>query len=133
MPSPWFRLRALLLLVGAFFGLAPTLSGQRPSTTERVALDSTTDFVVYTAPSWARTCLVKNAHGSATMYMGRYSETGAFNSSTSEYITIPSGAAVTRCLSSGVSSAPATHLAIPIASAQASHPVEFECSEAPCT
>jgi hypothetical protein len=133
MPSPWFRLRALLLLVGAFFGLAPTLSGSRPTTTERVVLDSTTDFVVYTAPTWARSCLIKNAHGSATMYLGRYGETGAFNATTSEYITIPSGAAVTRCLSAGVSAAPADHLTMPIASAQASHPAEFECSEAPCS
>ena len=124
-------LRVWALLLAAFFGLGPTLSGVAPWTVERVALASTSDFTIYTAPTWARQCLVRNAHASADLFVGRYSESGAFNSSTSEYVTLPAGAAITIPLSAGTSTEPSDHLTIPLASSTSSHPAEFYCTSAP--
>jgi hypothetical protein len=121
------HLRITALLVAAFFGLAPTLSGAPPWMAEHVVISSTTDWVVYTAPSWARACLVKN-EGSGTAYLGRYDETSTFDSTNDEYITLPAGTSVTIPITAGQSTAPSAHLAIPIASATASLPVGFYCT-----
>jgi hypothetical protein len=120
-------IRAPLLLLCVWMGLAPSLSGTAPWMAEHVVLSSTTDWVVYTAPSWARTCLVKN-EGSGTAYLGRSTETSTFDSTNDEYISLPSGSAVTIPLTSGQSAAPSTHLTIPIASATASLPIGFYCT-----
>ncbi len=119
--------RATLLLLAVWFGLGPTLSGSPPWSAEHVVISSTTDWVVYTAPSWARQCLVKN-EGSGTAYLGRYDETSTFDSTNDEYITLPAGTSVTIPITAGQSTAPSAHLAIPIASATASLPVGFYCT-----
>jgi hypothetical protein len=126
-------LAVVLLVIGVALPpvvwAATALSGLRPWMAERVLVSSTTDWVVYTPPAWARQCLIRNEHASATMYVGRYDETGAFSAVNDEYITLPAGSAVTIPLSSGQSAAPSDHLAVPIASASASHPVGWFCTE----
>ncbi len=128
-------LRSLWILTAcvlAFVGLgAPTLSGSPPWTVEHVVLSSTTDWVVYTAPSWARSCFVQNKHASGAAYVGRYNETGTFDSTNDEYLTLPAGAAITIPLAQGAAAAPTAHLAIPVASATASLTVGFYCTVTP--
>lgn len=111
---------------------AVDLTSVRPWWVERVALGSTTDWEVYVAPTWARQVIVRNAHASATLYLGNYDETGTFSSGSDDYLTLPAGAAVTLPLSSGSSQVPdAAHRNLPLASAQASHPVEIVIFETP--
>ena len=113
------------------YGAGP-LGGTRPWWIERVAVASTSDWDVYTAPTWARQAIVRNAHATAPLYLGNYDETGAFVSATDDYFTIPAGGAVVLPLSAGVAQSPDTsHLTIPLASASASHPVEIVLLETP--
>jgi hypothetical protein len=122
-------LRALFLVASLWVLGAPSLTGVSPALTEHVVLSSATDWVSYTAPAWARQCLVTN-EGSGAAYVSHPSDTGAFSAVTDEYLLLPAGSARNLDLSAGQSSAPTTHLVIGIASATASLPLSFHCSAA---
>lgn len=110
---------------------ATALTGDAPWTIERIALGSTTDWDVYTAPSWAAQVIIRNAHSSGNLFVGRYNETGTFSSGSDEYFTVPAGGALVLPLSQGRPRTDAVHYAIPLASSTASLPVEIVSVETP--
>jgi hypothetical protein len=126
----------LLVLVLALLGpalawSATTIAGPRPWLIERVALPSATDWEAYTVPVWARQVMIRNAHSSGVLYVGKHTETGAFVGATDEYFTIPAGGVLVLPVSPGVATTDALHLVIPLASATASLPVELIVFETP--
>lgn len=124
-----FTVIVLCLLPGKPDAQAANLSGSRPWMAEHVVISSTTDWVVYNAPTWTRSCVVKNEHASGTLYLGRYDETGTFNSTNDEYVSIGPGGSLTFPVAPPGAAADATHLQIPLASSTASLPVGFLCVE----
>ena len=100
----------------------PAITATAPWAIRRVTLSSTTDWVIYTIPSWVRKVLVKNPHSSAVVYLGHYDETGAFASS-DNYLTLAAGAAVSLELAG--SRVGAAFYTLPLASTTASAPVEL--------
>ncbi len=125
------RLRVLVLLTAAFFGLAPTLSGTRPLMIQHVVLASTTDWEVEEVPAWCRQVCVKNEHASGSLSWGNPGETGAYSSANDEYALVPAGAALCLPISAGQSAPPTAAISIPLFSATASLPVAVICLESP--
>lgn len=130
------RSLVLVLLVLGLLGppnawSATTITAVRPSTIERVLLPSTTDWEVYTLPSWTRQVMIRNAHASGVLYVGRHTETGAFVSATDDYFTVPAGGVLVLPVTPGQSTGPSSHLALPLTSATASLPVELVLVETP--
>lgn len=124
----WALLAVLLLVVALSVGravAATALGGTSPWAIDRVALGSTTDWDVYTAPGWAAQVLIRNAHSSGTLYVGRYDEIGTFAGASDEYITLPAGATLTLPLTLANGRGDDTHRAIPLASSTSSLPVEL--------
>lgn len=101
----------------------PAVTATAPWAIRRVALSSTTDWVVYDLPRWVRKVLVKNPHASAVVYVGDRAETGAFVSNSDHYVTLPAGSALSIELSS--TRVGAAYYSIPLASSTASAPVEL--------
>jgi len=100
----------------------PAITATAPWAIRRVTLSSTTDWVIYTIPSWVRKVLVKNPHAAAVVYLGHYDETGAFAAS-DNYLTLAAGAAVSLELAG--SRVGAAFYTLPLASTTASAPVEL--------
>lgn len=124
----WLAMWCLALALGGG-ALAPAAG--RPWFVERVAVASTTDWDLWTAPSWTRQVVIRNAHASAALYVGNYDETGAFVSGSDDYVTLPAGAAIVLPLTPGAGQTQADHYVIPLASSTASHPVEIVLVETP--
>lgn len=111
--------------------VAISAAGARPWDVDRVALSSTTDWVIYTAPSWVRQVVVKNEHATASLNLGAFDETGAFDSANDDYWVIAAGASFTLTLSRGEPPTNSDHLNIPLASSTASHAAAFFLAESP--
>lgn len=109
----------------------PTLGGTDPWAIDRVALSSTTDWVLYTVPGWATQIMIRNADSSASLYVGRYDETGTFASASDNYFTLKAGESLTLPLTPDNGRGKSDHWVVPLASSTASHAVEIVIVESP--
>ena len=109
---------------------ATAIGGTAPWTVAHFTLLSTTDWDIYTAPSWAHICTVKNEHASGVLALGRYDETGTADiadATTDEFILIDAGGAYTFPVTTGSKQ----RLELPLTSITADLPVGVFCVESP--